>query len=285
MSAKLKVILGLILVTSGLALAKPVAVVTDLQGKASLRDGTPLGLLSYLEAGATVKVESDGRLKLSFVNGSSEALVTGPAEVQVGADSVKAVSGSEVVNKTAPKRVGLALPQHLNLDRPAGVRRDQDLGLILGGRALAGKRTLRWRATSKFKEFQILVENASSLKLVYEGVSAADQRQVSLPADALQPGQSYDVTLTGYTADGRPSEVRGRVLLLDESISARVKEAQSKAGGEGFSGRVSLLAAMLELGLDEEALALTETLLEERADDPNLQRLRVGLRRTLQIDS
>ena len=85
---------------------KPVAMVTDLQGKATMaaEAKTPsLSILSELKPGARVQLEAGARATVVYLESGQEYQMTGPAEVQFGADHPQAIKGA------APRKHGVAL--------------------------------------------------------------------------------------------------------------------------------------------------------------------------------
>lgn len=89
-------LLGLALLTAPLnvlAEASPVAMVTDLVGKAN-RGGQPIDILAYLNAGDRVSLEAGGSLVIVYLADSTEYRVTGPSRVQIGEQAAQVQGGS-----------------------------------------------------------------------------------------------------------------------------------------------------------------------------------------------
>ncbi len=252
--------------------ASPVCMVTDLKGPA------PVKLFAMLEAGQEVALPAGSSAVLSFVSGGVRSRVTGPCKFRLSASGVEMLSGAPAVVSRAAESASAPLAAGVNLDKIGGLRRG-DLHLTCDPAFAVPVCDITWSTTEEFPEVEVLVEDSVSMKRV---IKKSVPGKPSVLRVELEQGRAYQVTLTGFRADGshvpsEPTPVPLRVLSREEfaNISALRQEAISSPND--LAPAVELLAAYLAAELYRPAEALTGELLRKRPEDPTLKKLAADL--------
>lgn len=258
--------------------AAPVAMVTDLQGKATLVSGgksQPLAMLATLESGGVVRLEPGAILVLAWMDRALEQRLAGPAEATLGSDGLRPLKGgkpetrkldaasAEAARKFAPAardRVALATVQ-MRTTRPA-------LRIIGPNDApvLNVQPALEWTTISGAQGYRITLTGPGGATLLDQEVSAPPLT----PARALARGAEYQWKVEARLAAGEPLSASARFLVVDDRRAQSLESARPRPDSR-FSQRV-LYASRLEAeGLTDDARTLWRELSAERPDDETLR--------------
>lgn len=261
----------------------PVAMTTDVQGAVWQVDGgkqTKLGLMAYLPVGASVRLDAGAKASVTYFAVSREFSVSGPAQVTVEADRLRAVSGAAPVVKNLNQNQVAAGQQFTAKQRerqtvatfemkaftPGSLQLRQPVDTHL----LATPEEFSWRPLMGAKTYRFKLADAQG-QVLHAGELTA--RTLRLPdAVKLKPGMSYSWTVETVDAAGTTQSASAEFSLLDE-VKAKALAKQRPGGGASFSERL-LYASLLEnAGLKVDALAYWKALAAERPEDEMLQEL------------
>lgn len=263
---------------------QPVALVTKLQGQAT-QSGQPIQLLGYLNLGSEAKLDSNGEMVLSYLDGDVRVSAVGPCRIKLGKDGPTLLEGTadQVVVKKAGKRVGAVLPSHLDIGTGGHLRRGE-LNLHLSDRLLPDASEVPYSSLPSFRIFHLTVSDASSFEEVLE-LEREGEGPFAIPPGTLEPGKSYDFLLQATSDSGSTKEVEKRsVVVLGEDLSHRLDALATavESPDSQYAERAELLAVYLQHGLDTLALEQVERLLEQSSDNSRLKEIREILRGRLQ---
>lgn len=211
--------------------AEPVAMVTDLSGKAVVPAAKrELTILAGIEAGERVHVETGARLVAMYLTSGDEYAVTGPARVQFGADAPQSLSGAQPVKRASPLGKG----GNIKI-RPVGVA--QAAFVMRSGRptarikllSLSGTRTLdavpefRWQELEAGTRYRFELTDETG-KTLYD--SELESASLRLPESVrLSDGVSYTW------------EVSARAAACAERSGVRARRVRRLARADGAPGR------------------------------------------------
>lgn len=266
-------------VLAGSAFAVPVAMVTDLQGAATLaKDKAKLGLMAYIEPGTEVVVEANARLTLTYLTKPLEQTFSGPAKIVVRADKIEVLQGGAGQSrKLDPEKVAIAQKfEPAARDRMAQatfVMRSASPRLELIGPAATKVATttpeFSWKALKDASGYKISLLDESGKPLGEHSVNV----NVWKPGgkEALAPGKSYRWKVEATLASGQTDTAQAQFSVLDKAATKRIAKHKPKANAP-FSERLLYAAQLENEGLKDEAASLWRALAGERPDEPALQK-------------
>lgn len=229
---------GLILAMSWLAFAQP-----GPPAMVVAQQGTAVRVLQTLKLGETLKLPEGAQLTVSFLEGGGRSQCQGPGVFQVGDTQMTLLSGQgQVRSEKIKARAALPPRPWINWDEMAGVRRDEFI--YSGDRAsLEPTVQLAWLAPDDLSEVEVVVEHLPDYRRVYKATVRAD----SPPPLHLEPGQTYTVSLRGFSPRRivEAAEQRLEVLSSRDRDELLTWESDVKTPAD----RVELYSWLLSRGL------------------------------------
>jgi hypothetical protein len=264
---------------AGGALAAPVAMVTDLQGAATLaKDKSRLGLMAYVEPGTEVMLGANAKLTLTFLTRPLEQTFSGPAKIVVQTDRIEVLQGGAGQSrKLDPEKVTVAAKfEPAARDRMAQatfVMRSTSPRLELIGPAATKVSTttpeFSWKALKDASGYKIsLLDDAGKLLREHK---VSVNTWTPHGSEALAPGKSYQWKVEATLASALTNTAQAQFSVLDKAAAKRIAKRKPAAHAP-FSERL-LYAALLENeGLKHDAAPLWRSLAAERPDEAALQK-------------
>ena len=267
--------------TSVAGIAAPVAMVSDVQGKAALVAGggrTPLAMLAEIEPNAHVEVDAGARLVALYLDGSGEYAVSGPALVEFGAQQPRALKGSapqkravlggKAGNEVRLKSAGAA--QGALVMRSAAPKGRIRLVNPAGARTLDASPEFRWHFDSSNARYHFELADDTG-NVVFETDLAAST--LRLPATlALKENVPYTWRVSTRAPDGRKYSSTGEFSVAPASLRQQVAAVKPQASAS-ISDRVAYAAWLEQLELKDEARRVWRSLAAERPEDTRLEAL------------
>lgn len=255
------------------------ALVTTVKGEVNSQ-GHALQSLDFLDDQQVVSVSEGGILALSYVKGGTRVTVTGPAQVRLDSAKPRLLQGTpaQLTVTKAKRRAGVALPDKVDF-RDSGALRRAVFGLFLPRKVLPGAQQFAYSVPTGSRETRLWVFDASSQQEAYRG-EPADGSVFRLPAGALKAGHSYEFVLEARDAAGKTTQYKTEpvVVVVTEEVA---NELEVLSKNHNLTDRVEYLMNLNEIGLDQQALTVVESLLQEGLTGKSLSRLRRGLRSQL----
>jgi len=266
-------------VLAGGVLAAPVAMVTDLQGAATLaKDKARLGLMAYLEPGTEITLAANAKLTLTFLTKPLEQSFSGPAKIVVQTDKIEVLQGGAGQSrKLDPDKVTVAMKfepaARDRMTQATFVMRSTSLRLELIGPAATKVTTttpeFSWKALKDASGYKISLLDEAGKLLREQRVSV--NTWTPQGSEALSPGKSYQWTVEATLASGQTDTAQAQFSVLDKAAAKNI--AKHKPGQHApFSERLLYAARLENEGLTHEAAALWRELAAERPGEPALQK-------------
>lgn len=263
------------------AAAEPVAMVTDLEGKAALvAEGKKraLSILSEIESDARIEIEGGGRVVAVYLKSGDEYEARGPAVLHFRAAQPEALAGAK------PQKRGTALAKAgkdirikpVGVAQAALVMRSAKPGAKLKLLNLSGTKTLdlhpefRWQPLQAGSQYRFELTDDTGKMLLETQVDGTSLR---LPASIeLKDGVHYTWAVAARLPDGKKYSSAGDFSLAPADLRARV-EALRPGDGAPVSQRVAFAAWLDQMELRDEAIRYWKTIAKERPDDSRLRAL------------
>lgn len=253
----------------------PVAMVTDIVGKASLRPGQFLGLTASVPAQQTITLEAGSRLVVVHLRTGEEFAFTGPAKVRFNAEG-----RPEGAQPSAVKKVG-ALQGSIRLKPEAMVQASvvmREVDPALGGRSgftpqgpalLDPLPEFKWKSAGVDASYRLeLIDSAGQSHLEL----TLDETSLKLPEHlALRDGARYTWRLH-TTVKGETHSESGTLRTLAKTEREQLQAARPKEGAS-FSERLIFAALLEQLKVSDEASRQWKILAAERPQDETLRAL------------
>ena len=262
------------------SLAAPVAMVSDVQGKATLVAGsarTPLAMLAEIEPNAQIEVEAGARVVALYLDGSGEYVVSGPALIAFGAQQPTAVKGAApqkravLGGKAGDVRLKSAgAVQGALVMRSAAPKGRIRLANPAGARTLESSPEFRWQfdASNATYRFELLDETGN---VIHETDVASTS--VKLPAGVmLRENARYTWTVSTRASDGRRYSSTGELSVAPAKLRQQVTALKPQESA-AVSDRVAYAAWLEQLELKDEARRVWRSLAVERPQDSRLEAL------------
>lgn len=261
----------------------PVAMTTDVQGAAWLVEGgkqSRLGLLQYLPAGASLRLDAGARVAITYFAVPREFTLGGPAQAVVDAERLRGISGATPATKNLDRNQVAAGQKFSARQRERQAVATFEMKAFEPGslqlrqpvdtRLLGDPEEFSWRPLLGAKTYRFSLADANG-QVLYSAAGAA--RSLRLPASVkLQPGLSYSWSVEAQGSSGLLQSASAGFSLLD-AASARAIAAQQPAADASFSERLLYASLLEDAGLKLAATAYWKTLASERPDDELLQEL------------
>jgi hypothetical protein len=262
------------------AAAAPVAMVTDMSGSVTLSEAgkaRAASLLAYIEPGTDVRIDSGGRLVLTYFSKPIEVTLTGPADATIGAEGVKVAKGNaagvrsldarrvDTARKFEPvqrEKLALATVQMRGAARPQ---------IIVDGPANTSvyvtSPVLSWGALPGVSSYRVVVSDSSGKTHLDQAVQGT---RLILNKPPLKYGASYDWRVEANLGSGELISAKANFSVIDGARARRIASAKPRAGAS-FSERVLFAAQLESEGLAYDAKQEWRTLAAERPGDASLR--------------
>ncbi|MEO6625045.1 MAG: hypothetical protein ABIN37_09475 [Burkholderiaceae bacterium] len=257
------------------ALAAPVALITDVQGSATLTvsgRSADAGILADIEPGTQLQLPANSTLVVLYLADGSEYLLQGPAQVVFRADRPEVTSGAPAIRRAAVAGGGTRL-------RPGGLGQGAIVmrSLVnLRVRLLSASNTLlletqpelRWMAPEPGLRYSISVSDDTGRSL-YQG--EVDGTSFALPASLqLRDGVAYGWQVSARSPDGRVYTGRGEFGLANAQLRAQAEAARGEVGS-AVSSQVAMALWLEQQELRDEARKLWRALAVQRPQEQHIR--------------
>lgn len=275
---KLQTIFGLWLagfLATGVVLAEPVAMVTDVSGGVStLKNGQAkkVMLLSYLEPNTIIQLDANAHLTATFFAKPVEYRFTGPVRLTVEQDRILAEDGKAETHTVSLQKTSAAkkftVAQRESVTQAAfemravrpGLRLDDPVDTSLIG---GGTLDFSWDGPRPREGYQLSLYDTHN-KLLHQ-VSLNSNSWTS-SAGLLKAGNTYEWEIKAALENGEVLTARGNFSVADNATTKSI-QAQSPQAGSSFSERVLYAVFLEEKGFKYDARRLWRELAKERPDD------------------
>lgn len=264
------------LLSAGAVLAEPVAMVTDVSGSVStLENGKArkVLLLSYLEPGMTLQLDSSAHLSVTFFSKPVEYRFIGPAKLTVEQDKILAGDGKAETHTVSLQKTSAAkkftVAQRDNVTQAAfemreggrpGLRLDDPVDTsLINGDALA----FGWDGPRPIGGYQLSLYGSHN-QLLHQASLASNLWTPA--AGLLKAGNAYEWEIRAVLENGEILTARGNFNVADNATAKSI-HAQSPQAGASFSERVLYAVFLEEKGFKYDARILWKELAKERPDD------------------
>jgi hypothetical protein len=261
--------------------AAGVAMVTDLQGKATMAaDGRArdVTILAELEAGTHVQLAAGATLVVLYLDAGDEYVFKGPAAIVFKPAQPDVTSGAQPVKRSP------------SLGKGGGGVRIKPVGIAQGAMVMRGFRTgariqllnlhktrtletqpeFRWQELQPGVKYQIEITDDTG-RTVHE--SQVEETKLKLPAAVtLKEGVPYTWEVSARLPDGRKYSSSADFAVAPADLRAQA-EALRPAASAPLSSRIAFAAWLDQMELKDEARKYWKTAAGERPDDPRLKAL------------
>ncbi len=260
--------------SSAIAQAAPVAMVTDLQGAGASAGKTKLTLMAYLEPGIEIELAPATKLTLTYFAKAVEETFTGPAKIRLATDKAEVLQGAAAqVRRLDAERVAAAKKfESAARERMAVatfVMRSAPAGIALLGpsdtKLAVTRPEFAWQPYQGERDYKLTLMDATGKVLQERAVQGTSWT----PQEALQYGRSYQWKVA--RAAGGTESSPASFALVDEGSAARIAR-QKPAADAPFSERLLYAAELETEGLKYEALRQWRALAAERPQEAVLQK-------------
>lgn len=258
----------------------PLALVTDVQGDATLVGGSRLAILQELDGDTRLRLAAGSQVRLVLVADGRQYQLLGPGSFSLGAGGPSAAQGGRLVPagdlgaafrglRLAPGRVAQASVA-MRGARPASPRSILSPVSPAGGRVLEHRPVFAWTPVPAARGYTFTLVDAAD-RVVYEAPTA--EPRAALPAGlALEPGQAYAWQVQALYARGREAGAWHALAMADDSLRQRVDQARPAPGAD-FAERLLYALFLDQEGLGDEARQIWADLARERPEADILRRL------------
>ncbi len=258
-----------------------VAMVTDLQGKASMagegrtRDVT---ILAELEAGVQVQLAAGATLVALYLDAGDEYVFKGPASIVFKSAQPEVTSGAKPEKRSPSlgkggkdiriKQVGMAQGAMVMRGFRSGAR--IQLLNLHKTRTLETQPEFRWLELQPGVKYQIEITDDTG-RAVHE--AQVDRASFKLPASVpLKEGVPYTWEVSARLPDGRKYTSSADFAVAPADLRAQA-EALRPAASAPLSSRIAYAAWLDQVELKDEARKYWRAAASERSDDPRLKAL------------
>lgn len=276
MNRILFMLLGCIFCSSLPANAKPAAIVTDVEGSATLQRGAQavrVAILTEIGEGEVVELADKARLVIVHFSLGHEYLLRGPARVRVGFGSLETLAGANPERRDA--RAGVWLnPSGLV---QAGVQMrgtpQSRMKLIspLGVRVLDPQPEFVWEAVAGAGEYHFSLSGDNGAAVFETRIA---ESRVRLPAGvALAAGRSYAWKVIANVA-GAERSASGGFATATEDLAEEARRTRPPEGAP-ISDLVAYALWLRQSRLADEARRYWSIVSVRRPDEPIVKELAV----------
>lgn len=269
------IVIGCVLGLISAAHARPAAIVTDIQGRATLLRGSqslPVALLTEIGDDDVVELAGAARLVLIHYWPGHEYTLQGPGQVRVGYGSIETLTGPQLLRREArtggrinPSGLMQAGVQVRSLSQPP-------IGLLypVGIGLLETPTDFRWQAQEAIAAFNFSLSGDNGA-LLYEARTGAGR--VVLPASVrLAAGGRYAWRVTGNTSGGQEHTAIAGFTMATIELEDEVRRLRPPANA-AVSELVAYALWLRQERLQIEAERYWRLVREQRPDEPGLARM------------
>lgn len=274
---KLRMISGILLaglLSAGMVLAEPVAMVTDASGGVFAVSGgknKKIPLLAYLEPGTVIQLDAHARLSITLFAKPVEYRFTGPAKLTVEEGRILAHEGKAEAQPVSLEKTSAAkkftVAQRESVAQAAYEMRAVRPGLRLGDpvdtRLTGDGLVFSWDGPRPAEGYRLSVYDGRKQPLHQETLTA---NSWTPPAGLLQAGDAYEWEVSATLDNGEMLTARGSFSVAGSAEAAAVR-AQRPQAGASFSDRVLYAVFLEEKGFRYDARRIWRELARERPDD------------------
>ncbi len=260
----------------GAANAQPVAVVTDVQGTATLPGppATPVAMLQQLDAGRKVGLAAGARVALIYYANGAQYELRGPGTVSIDAQQPHASQGATIHARVAAGPATVRL-KPAGLVQGAVVMRNLGLRVVAPDpQVLSTRPELAWTDSRTGTVYDVAVIDASGAR-VFE--TTTQERRSKVPeARSLAPGQSYALQVTARIGAEVVQVARAEFRVAPAELQAQAK-ALVPAADAAVADRVAYALWLEQNDLRDEARRWWAAAAQSRPEQGSL-RERAGAR-------
>lgn len=253
-----------------------VAMVTDVSGKVSFRDGHSVGITAQISSQQILTLENGSRIVLVHMKTGEEFVFGGPCKIHLNAEGRPEGAQPMSVRKAAAlqgsirlKPAGLAqaslVLREVDTNAPTGTSEFAPRGPVL----LEPLPEFHWKAAGTGATYRLQISDRGGELLLD---LTLDEPGLKLPEHlALTEGGSYTWVLR-TTIKGETQTESGKFKLLPKAQREQLQLALPKAGAS-FSERLVYAAFLDQFELRDEARKHWKALAKERSEDEALKAL------------
>ena len=258
--------------------ATGIAIVTDLQGKASLTyqgRTTDATIASVIEAGTQLQLAANASMVVLYFEPGAEFALRGPAQVTFRSNQPESTSGAAAQRRNPaagppirikPVGVGQGAFVMRSVSTVARIR----LLSASGTRVLETQPEFRWQEPQGALRYQVEIADDTG-RLLHDAV--VDGAALSLPAGLqLREGMSYSWAVSTRLPDGRKYSSTGEFSVANADLRSQAA-ALRLAVDASVSSRVAYALWLDQAELRDEARKLWRVLAAERPEDEQLKAL------------
>lgn len=264
-----------------IALGAGVAMVTDLQGKATVTaDGRPraITILAELEVGAQVQLEAGATLVALYLDAGEEFAFKGPAQIAFKPGQPEVIKGAKAEKRSPAlgkggkdiriKPVGMA--QGAIVMRSFRSSSRIRLLNLHGTRTLEAQPEFRWQGLQPGLKYQFEITDETGNTLHETQLEATS---IKLPSSVkLKEGGAYSWEVSARLPDGRKYSSSGDFSVAPADLRAQA-DALRPAASASLSTRIAYAAWLEQMELKDEARKYWKAAAAERPDDTRLKAL------------
>lgn len=261
---------------------EPIAMTTDVQGKAWIVEGskqTPLGIMAYLPSGAKLRLDKGAHVAVTYFAQPREFSLNGPLQATLENTQVRSEG-----NTGSTSRRNLDPGQSAASQQFSARQRDQQALATFEMKAIGTLQLhqpndtkllerpseFTWQAMANVKRYAFTLRSADGIML-YQGSS--NTPQIRLPAQVkLQAGQGYRWTVEAIDDHGGTQSASTDFTLLDEA-TRKTLEQRKPAAQASFSERLIYATMLDNAGVTQAANVYWKELAKERPQDETLRQL------------
>ena len=265
------------LAAASAALAAPFAMITDLKGEAWAMEGgkaRKLSLLSYIENPTEIKVDSAGKLAITYFANGIQYSFSGPARLALDSAAPKVIEGQGAqFKKVTPEKSisgGLSADQWRRLQQATVVMRAVKSSFAVVGpdktAVIAGEPEFEWTAAAGAKGYRLVVYGPKN-DILHE---ATTEQQALRPGAALQlqPGQRYRWKVDALGV-AKPVSANGSFVVADAAARERMSALKRSTGSE-LAARAFYATTLEAEGHGHDARAEWKALAREFPGEPEI---------------
>jgi len=265
----------------GAARSAGVALVTDLQGKATgSSDGQALNvtILAELQAGAQVQLGAGATMVALYLDAGDEYFFKGPATIAFRTAQPEVVSGAKAERRGPPLGTGgkdirikpIGVAQGALVMRGAPINARPQLLDLRQTRTLETQPEFRWQELEPGLKYVLRLADDTG-RVVFETQVAATSLKLS-PSVHLKDGVPYTWQVSTRLADGRRYSSSAEFALAPADLRAQAEALRPPASAP-LSRRVAYAAWLDQMELRDEARKYWQAASAERPEEPRLKTL------------
>lgn len=260
---------------------EPVAMVTDLEGNATLMDQSrklKLSILADIKSGAQLQLDDGARAIIVYLASGQEYELKGPSTAQFAHTQPETLSGNKIQAR------GLVLAKGGNdfrikpmtVSQAAIVMRSAKLGAKLKLLNLTGTRTLAshpiflWQPMQPDITYRLELSDDVGKSLFQ---TTTKETSLELPKQIqLQEGINYTWQVSATLPDGKTYSNTGDFSVAPSDLRAQVEKLRPQTDAP-ISERVAFASWLDQMSLKDEARSYWKALSKDRPEDSTLKAL------------